>query len=288
LCPEPCSCAHQLRNPGSGIAPGSRIEPDAAAVIRERTGTDSSSHEPTNLTDRKANDYDAVVVLDRVVARDVVDWIRPNTPLFVWDVPDPYHKGLPVYEETADAIEALIGSTFLSEAAPKRLWSGARPDADGIAKLVADIAKWRGAVAAGAAPSHCNGMAASASRNLEQLLKSLLAARIAALGLTVSEVLDAVHAKGDRHSVRTWAFGTVVSALGWLAKRDEELRGPWQDGFGKAAGQVVELRNTEIHEAKDMAAGTLRLLDAVQKTIADRRVRALMRAHMDVPPNVEE
>ena len=68
--------------------------------------------------------------------------------------------------------------------------------------------------------------------------------------------------------VGKWADGTVAEALGWIAKRHEVLRGPWKAGFGKAAGCFVLARNAEIHDADDVQAGTLRLLDAVDATIS--------------------
>ena len=261
----------------AAVAPGGAITPEAAMVIKDRTGQDRSDHIATDVTNRDPNGYDAVIAMDRWIAQEVIAWVQPDTPMFVWNVPDPYLRGLEVYEATADTIETLVQATFLHDGSPKQLWSGVRPDADAVTKLKANLVRWRKAVHDGASPSHCNGMATSAARDLERLLKSLLEARLKATEMSLQETLAAVRYAGHAQEVRTLPLGTVVTALAWVAKHDPVLKAPWRAGAGAAGQQFVVLRNKEIHDAVDVALGTLRVLDAIEAMIADRSFRSLLR-----------
>lgn len=268
-----------LRAETAGVAPGDQLAAHAATVIAERTGATPAVQEPLDLNETDPAVYDAVVAMDSFVADELIRWVPPALPLFVWQVPDPFGGTLADYRKSADIIEHLLRSTFLPSAEHASL-AREHLELSPLSGLDAYLERARPRVGT-VAPSHCNGIAAEAARRLERLLKSLLADRMAREGITVTEVLTALKRTGPAE-VQKLPLGTVKDALGWLARRDEELRVAWSNGAGDDLGQFVKIRNDQIHagDQRTIPEGTMRLLNLVEVVVGNEPFRKLL----DTPP----
>ena len=266
-----------LQADSAGLAPGPAIAANAAAVIFQRTATSADTHRPRALRGIVPDGYDAVVAMDSDVAEEVVRWASPATPIYVWDIVDPYGGSLDDYWAVADSIEKLLQETFGAPAAERRPDRVRDGTTDRLAEIDADVARWSRQVA-DVAPTHCNGIAASAARSLERLLKQLLVERLASRGLALEEVLIEIHFKGSVTTARKLPLGTVISALDGLATRDRVLETAWRRA-AQPLRVFVSTRNSEIHDAdRDaMIVGTRKLLSLASEALSVPEFRALFK-----------
>ena len=73
----------------------------AVHVLRDRFGIDLSGHRPRGIETIDIEGFDLVIAMDRSVASDLPDC---RAQIEVWDVDDPYSRGVTAYEDAAARI----------------------------------------------------------------------------------------------------------------------------------------------------------------------------------------
>lgn len=116
-CRSPLAAALASRRYGQGLAagsaglaaqPGAGAAPDAVAA-GAAAGLDLTAHAARTLDGLDLAAYDRIVALDPAVGEALR--ARPDVPeqaLTVWDVPDPWGKGMPAYRSTIARLRELI------------------------------------------------------------------------------------------------------------------------------------------------------------------------------------
>jgi protein arginine phosphatase len=266
-----------LEASSAGVTPGDALAANAAAVITERTGVAPDYQETVNLVETNPYDYDVIVAMDHIVAAEVIRWVPPTVPVLVWDVKDPYLGPLDEYRQRAHQIEQLVAATFTVQGPREHIGQGSdAPPLSPLEKLDVDLQRWRAQLPQ-VAPTHCNGIAASAARELERLLKDLLTDRLGRASCSPEELLAAIKYQGQVKEVGKLPIGKVIDGIAWLAKRDPELGFGWRTDAGKAARMFVYVRNAEIHDADgaSIVQGTQKLLHLVGTVVGDPALRKL-------------
>lgn len=117
----------------------------------------------------------------------------------------------------------------------------------GIAHLLADVKRWRERLSQ-AEPTYCQGVANTAAKNFEALIKRLAEQRIAATGCDLGSLLLEIRYKGGVRRIDTLPLGTVTQLLIQLTEHDLELAAACPAEIRNALTTIVELRNRATHE----------------------------------------
>ncbi|MCW7074929.1 MAG: low molecular weight phosphatase family protein [Candidatus Methanospirare jalkutatii] len=104
----------------AGIAPFGTCATKEALEVMRKFGVDISSHKPKHVTEVPLQNFDLIVALDSFVGECLrLYYDVPAEKLVIWDIDDPFMKGLGAYERCAREIYAHIQK--LSEDLKKRV-----------------------------------------------------------------------------------------------------------------------------------------------------------------------
>lgn len=93
----------------AGIAPFGACATKEALEVMRKFGVDISSHKPKHVTEVPLQNFDLIVALDSFVGECLRSYYNvPAEKLIIWDIDDPFMKGLGAYERCAREIYAHI------------------------------------------------------------------------------------------------------------------------------------------------------------------------------------
>ena len=110
-----------------GIDVGQKSASLEAIKVMQEHGLDINDHCPRDISSVNLNEYDFVIAMTSFIANQLKDkGIGETVKLVVWEVADPYGKGLDRYRECAQSIKHNIAQFAMAAETRKALRSTAR------------------------------------------------------------------------------------------------------------------------------------------------------------------
>ena len=146
-----------------------------------------------------------------------------------------------------------------------------------LQQLMSDVERWR-LLLPEAQGTYCQGIANKAFGEFELLLKQLLADRLAATEVELSDLLVAVQYQGKVQQVEKLPPGTLVQTLIELGKQDEFLRGVFNKETRRLLDEIIVARNLTTHEvlAPESRARTEQLIDLIEQAARSAQFRGVL------------
>jgi len=97
------------RSAGIETASGMRAAKDAVEAMKE-IDLDITEHRTTEIEEIDLADYDQVVAMTFEIGSRLLDHFQvEEDKLIIWDIPDPFGKGIEEYRSTIRALKQQIG-----------------------------------------------------------------------------------------------------------------------------------------------------------------------------------